>query len=109
MDTSDYPSLPNISQLLARLAVNNLRVLDVVDGQINSAQRLLEATIAQDWQQVKEVSRFLADHASDQGLARTARLVCDELSQGLSGPRGPRHLAQLLAACRTHAQQQRDS
>jgi hypothetical protein len=107
MDISDYPSLPNISQLLARLAVNNHRVLDVVDGQFNSAQRLFDATIAHDWHQVEKVCRYLADHTIDPGLAQTARKVCDELSQGPPDSHGPPHLAQLLAECRTLQQQRR--
>jgi len=108
MDRSAYPSLPNISQLLARLSSNNLRVLDVVDGPFNSAQRLLDATIAHDWRQVEEASRYLAEHTNDQGLAQTARIVCDELRQGATGPRGPQHLTQLLARCRT-LQQHREA
>lgn len=101
MDTSDYPSLPNLAQHFARLAVNNRRVLDVVDGQFYSAQRLFDATVSHDWHLVEKVSRYLADHTIDQNLARTARKVCDELRQGPPGPNGPHHLNQLLAECRT--------
>ena len=53
MDTSDYPSMPNMAQLFARLAANNRHVLGVVDDQLNSTQRLFDATIARDWQIVE--------------------------------------------------------
>jgi hypothetical protein len=107
MDTSNYPSLPNISQLFARLAINNRRVLDVVDGQLNNIERLFDATIAQDWILVEKVSRYLVEHTNDQGLKRTARKVCNEFNHGPPGPNGPQHLAQLLAECRTLQQRHR--
>jgi len=109
MDTSEYPSMPNISQLFARLAANNRRVLDVVDDQLISTQKLFDATIARDWQLVEKVSRYLADHANDQSLERSARKVVDELKQGPPGIHGPQHLAQLLAECRMLQQRHRGS
>ena len=98
-----------MAQLFARLAASNRRVLDVIDDQLNSVQRLFDATIAHDWQMVEKVSGYLADHASDRSLERSARKVYDELSQGPPGPHGPQHLAQLLAECRLLQQRHQGS
>lgn len=103
MDTSDYPSLPNLTQIHARLAGNSRRVQEVVDGQLCSLERLLQATANENWLLVEEVSQFLADlppKGEDGALARTARKVYDELQEGPPGPHGPIHLAKLLAECR---------
>ncbi len=111
MDTSGYPSLPNLAQMHVRLAANSRRVQEVVDGQLCSLERLLEATADGNWHLVKEVSQFLAHlppKGTDGKLAKIARKVVDELQEGAPGPHGPAHLAKLLGECRA-AQKRRQS
>ncbi|NOZ40910.1 MAG: hypothetical protein GXP24_11890 [Planctomycetes bacterium] len=108
MDTSDYPSLPNLSQLHARLAANSRHVEAVIDSQLDGIERLFSATTAQDWQAVAKASHYLAELQSDQvgpDVVREARHVFEELSHAADGAKQPKHkqpkhLASLLAACR---------
>ncbi len=103
MDTSEYPSLPNLSQLHARLAANSRHIEAVIDSQFDGIERLFSATTAEDWQAVAEASRFLAELKPDRvgpDVIREARYVFDELSHATEGAKQPKHLASLLAACR---------
>lgn len=107
MDTSEYPSLPNLSQVHARLAANSRRVAAVVDSQLDGIERLFTATTAGDWEAIAQASRYLAkqDPAHlDSEIIRQARQVCDELAQARSRNPLPKHLASLLAACRSARQ-----
>ena len=61
MDTSEYPSLPNLHQLHVRLAANSLHVEAVIDSQLDGIERLFSASTAQDWPAVAEASRLLAE------------------------------------------------
>lgn len=102
MDTSDYPSLPNLSQLHARLAANSRHVAAVIDSQLDGLERLFAATTAQDWPAVAEASRYLAELQPDQvghDVVREARYVLEELNHAPEGPKQPKHLDTLLAAC----------
>jgi len=104
MDTSDYPSLPNLSQIHARLAANSRRVEAVVDSQLGGIDRLLSATIAEDWEVVAQATRYLAAQSPDDvgnDVVREARYVFEELSQAPHRSNPPKHLASLLAACRS--------
>lgn len=104
MDTSDYPSLPNLAQVHARLAANSRRVEAIVDAQLNGIERLFAATTAGDWEAIAQASRYLAkqDPAHlDEEVIRQARQVCDELAQARLRTRPPKHLATLLEACRS--------
>ena len=103
MDTHDYPSLPNLAQLHARLAANSRRVEAIVDEQLAGIERLLSATIAEDWQAVAEASTYLANQNPDDigaDVIREARTVCEELSAAPLTASKPKHIAKLLAACR---------
>jgi len=103
MDTSDYPSLPNLSRLHSRLARDGRRVEQIVDGHLDNVERLFRASTIGDWDAVAKVSGQLAalkPHQASNDVVHKAKLVSDEL-QGLpSGTRKPKHLADLLAACR---------
>lgn len=108
MDTSDYPSLPNLSQLHARLAANSRHVEAVIDSQFDGIERLFSATTAEDWTAVAEASRFLAGLKPDRvgvDVIREARQVFDELRHQAEEPKQPKHLASLLAACRVARKQ----
>jgi len=109
MDTSDYPSLSHLSQLHARLAANSRHVEAVIDSQLDGIERLFSATTAEDWQAVAEASRYLAESQPDQfgpDILREARHVYDELSHSADETLKPKHLANLLAACRAVRKQQ---
>ena len=86
MDTSEYPSLPNLAQVHARLASNSRRVEAAVDAQLDGIERLFTATTTGDWEAIAQVSRYLAkqDPAHLDGeVIRQARQVCDELARAL--------------------------
>ncbi|NOZ40563.1 MAG: hypothetical protein GXP24_10095 [Planctomycetes bacterium] len=103
MDTSDYPSLPKLNQLHARLAANSRHVGAVIDSQLDGIERLFSATTAEDWAAVAEASRYLAELKPDRvgpDVIREARYVFDELSHNSAGSKQPKHLASLLSACR---------
>ena len=103
METDDYPSLPQLAKLHARLAVNSRRVEAMVDAQLDAVERFLSATSAEDWEAVAQATRCLANLTPDQihiDVIHEARLLCEELDQATSGIKRPKHLARLLAACR---------
>ena len=103
MDASELPSVPDLSQLHARLSTNSRRVEEIVDAQMNGIEQLLSATIAEDWDAVAKASSFLAKQSpNDVGseVVREAQSVCEELSRAPHGTKKPKHLANLLAACR---------
>jgi len=104
MDTTDYPSLPNLTQLHVRLAANSRRVEAIVDSQLHGIERLFEASTSGDWQTVAETSRYLAELGPEEigvDVVRHARQVYQELSRRSSGTKPPKHLPHLLDACRT--------
>jgi len=105
MDTSEYPSLPNLNQLHARLAANSRHVEAVIDSQLDGIERLFTASTAGDWSAVAEATRYLAALKPDRvgpDVIREARYVFEELSHATEtdGAKQPKHLASLLAACR---------
>jgi len=103
MDTSEYPSLPDLSQIHARLAANSRRVESVVDSQLDGIERLFSATTAEDWAAVADASRVLADMTLDQVSSEViceAQQVFEELCHSPTPTRQPKHLASLLNACR---------
>jgi hypothetical protein len=103
MDTTDYPSLPSLTRLHAQLAVDSRRVEQIVDGQADVIERLFHATIAEDWAGVTNATRLLANLKPGQITAEVvdeARKLYEELTHEQAGLRKPKHLANLLAACR---------
>jgi len=103
MDTSEYPSLPNLNRLHTRLAANCRRVESVIDSQLDGIERLFSATVAEDWSAVAEASRLLSEQKPEfvgLDVIREARHVFDELRHESSGAKQPKHLASLLDACR---------
>ncbi len=109
MDTSDYPSLPNLAQMHARLATDNRRVEAMIDTQLDGIERLFVATTAEDWGAIAEATRQLAEMEPGQvseAVIQNARQLCQELGNMPTKPvKAPKHLANLLAAC--HAARQR--
>lgn len=104
MDVDQYPSLPHLAQAQARLAAQCRRVEQLVDAHLDGIERLFHAATTGDWEAIATASRYLAkqDPAHlDHEVIRQARQVCEELARAKSRSRSPKHLASLLAACRT--------
>jgi len=105
MDTSEYPSLPNLAQMHARLALDTKRVESLIDTQLDGIERLFVATTAEDWGAVAEATRQLAEMKPEEiseEVILNARELCQELSNMATKPvKAPKHLANLLAACRS--------
>lgn len=102
MDTSDYPALPKLNQVHARLASNSRRVEAVVDSQQNSIERLFTAATEEDWSTVAEISQYLLNLRPEQvgfEVLRQAHHVVNELEHS-GNQYQPSHLSKLLAACR---------
>ncbi len=103
MDTTDYPSLPNLARMHSRLAADSRRVESVVDAHLDAIERLFYATTAEDWSGVAQASKLLSELSLDKvgpEVVREAKLVYEEMKHSASEMRQPKHLAQLLAACR---------
>jgi hypothetical protein len=53
-------SLPNIAHLNAKLAADNQRVNQWVDGLVERIDKIVDATMRSDWMEVKRLSQFIA-------------------------------------------------
>jgi len=103
MDTDEYPSLPNLSQIHSRLASNSRRVEAAIDSQFDGIERLFSATTAEDWEAVAKATKYLANLEPDQidsRVIRSARRLSQEIGSAASSVKRPKHLASLLEACR---------
>ena len=103
MDTTNYPSLPNLARIHARLAADARRVEQIVDRQLDVIERLFHATIAEDWIGVASATRVLADLSPEEvgpEVVDEARKVYEELVHDATGLKHPKHLSGLLEACR---------
>jgi hypothetical protein len=103
MDTTDYPSLPNLARMNARLAIDARRVEQVVEQQLDFIERLFQATIAEDWLGVASVTRILANLRPEEASPEVideARKLYQELIHDATGLKHPKHLTGLLEACR---------
>lgn len=104
MDTSDYPSLPNLARMHARLAADSRQVERIINSQLDAIERLFYASTLEDWQAVASVSRQLASCSSEEvspEVVQQAQQLLEELNtHPAAGLKQPKHLAGLLAACR---------
>lgn len=103
MDTSDYPSLAQLSRLNAQLAIHCARVDAVINGQLDVVERLFRAATEQDWDAVARASQALALEpvdAENSAVVQTAWRVYESLRRDPSGGKAASKLAALLAACR---------
>ena len=75
-----------------------------LDAQLDGIERLLSASVAEDWPTVKHISKYLAMLTPDEQnehVVDAARHVCDELDKHQVAPQTtPKQLGKLLAACR---------
>jgi hypothetical protein len=103
MDTTNYPSLPNLARIHARLATDARRVEQIVEQQLDIIERLFHATIAEDWLGVASVTRILANLKPEEAspeIINEARKLYQELIHDATGLKHPKHLTGLLEACR---------
>ncbi len=103
MDSTDYPSLPNLTRMHSRLAADSRLVTMLVEAQLDAIERLFHATTAEDWQGVAQASKILAELTPEEvGLevVHEAKLLYEEMTHPATDLRESKHLAKLLAACR---------
>ena len=65
-----HNSLPNFAQLNAKLAVDNQRVNQWIDGLVERIDSRVDATTRSDWMEVKRLSQFIASPFRDSGSAQ---------------------------------------
>jgi hypothetical protein len=103
MDTTDYPSLSQLSRLNAQLAVHCARVDALINTQLDSVERLFRAATNLDWEGVARASNDLARQPIDgqnNTVVQSAWRVCEALRRDPSGGKAQSRLAALLSACR---------
>lgn len=79
-----HEPLPNIAQLNAKLAADNQRVNQWVDGLVERIDKLVDATMRSDWMEVKRLSMFIARSSAIYGyplLAENAERVAEAANE----------------------------
>ncbi|WP_146450668.1 hypothetical protein [Bythopirellula polymerisocia] len=87
----------------SQLAADSRRVNAHIDAQLDVIEHLFYATTAEDWLGVAQASKLLAELTPEEigaEVINEARLVYEEMNHPASELRAPKHLAQLLTACR---------
>ena len=72
---------PDLTSLNSQLAANTARVSQYVETLTTRVDKLVEATMAEDWQEVRRLSDHLAQNSINYGypaIGARARRVCDE-------------------------------
>lgn len=103
MDTNEYPSLPNLARMHARLAADCLRVMRIVDFHTDVVERLFRASTAENWLEVARTAQILSQLPPQKVSAQIvaeAKAVYGELASFSGGFKKPTHLSKLMAACR---------
>ena len=78
------PSTPHLAELNAQLAANAARVSQYVETLTARVDRLVEATMTEDWREVRRLSDHLAQSSNNYGyeaISERARRVCDEMDK----------------------------
>jgi hypothetical protein len=103
MDTTDYPPLAQLMRLNAQLALHCARVDAIINGQLDSIERLFRAATNLDWDGVARASQDLAKQPVDgqnNAVVQSAWRMCESLRRDPSGGKAQGRLAALLSACR---------
>lgn len=103
MITREYPSISNLAQMRARLRATSQRNETDNVLYLDRLELLFSATASQDWKIVAEVTGYLAAIRPDfvnADVVRSAKQVSRELQHESASGRPPKHLTNLLAACR---------
>lgn len=93
---------PDLAKLSARLAANNARVDAFLNSLPSRIDRLVEAALAGDWDQVRQVSEFIAmsGAACDcTELAAKAEAVAKEAKQATDSTTLRRGVLRLICEC----------
>lgn len=93
---------PDLAKLSARLAANNARVDAFLNSLPSRIDRLVEAALAGDWDQVRQVSEFIAlsGAACDcPELAAKAEVVANEAKQATDSTTLRRGVLRLICEC----------
>lgn len=91
----------SIAQLSARLAADNLRVIEFVDGLIGRIDALVDAAGADDWQEVQRVSNYVARAGAAYGYPLISE-AAERLSQAVTANDKhlmKRRLIKLIGVC----------
>jgi hypothetical protein len=75
----------------------------VVEGQLDSLDRLFRAATDLDWEALLRLSEELASELqerADRAIVKSARKLCEALRREPSGAKAKRQLGDLLTACR---------
>jgi hypothetical protein len=75
-----HESFPNIAHLNAKLATDNARVNQWVDGLVERIDKIVDATTRSDWMEVQRLSLFIARSSAIYGyplLAENAERVAN--------------------------------
>ena len=75
---------PDLTSLNSQLAANTARVSQYVETLTARVDRLVEATMTEDWQEVRRLSDHLAQSSNSYGyeaIGERARRVCDEMDK----------------------------
>ena len=111
MDTTDYPSLPNLARMHSRLAADARRVEQLVaSAEFDAIERLFLATTVEDWSGVALACQLLAQLSPTEispEVFSQAQAVSQELAT--TTQRTPPHLPHLLAACHAFRTKTRSS
>lgn len=81
-DQTQQASTPDLAGLNSQLAANTARVSQYVETLSTRVDRLVDATMAEDWQEVRRLSDHLARNSNNYGyeaIGERARRVCDEM------------------------------
>jgi tRNA A58 N-methylase Trm61 len=77
-------STPDLARLNLQLAANAARVSQYVETLTSRVDRLVEATMTEDWQEVRRLSDHLSQSSNSYGyeaIGERARRVCDAMDQ----------------------------
>ena len=81
----DESALPDLAEIQRRLAADNIRVDAAVDCMFQGVQRLIEASLSDDWREVERIARHLAHTSLVTGqhdIAIQAKQLCEMVADG---------------------------
>ena len=97
----DESALPDLRQIQQRLAADNARIDAAVDCMFQGMRRLVEASLTDDWTEVEQIAKHLAQTCAVKGqreIAIHARQLYELVSAGSASPESIRlGVARLIA------------
>jgi hypothetical protein len=95
-------NLPDLRTVSRRLADHNHRVARFVEALPRRVDKLVEATLARDWSEVRHLSEFLACSSDIFGcteVAQAAQRVCKEVDEPGNDVAVKRSVIRLIGSC----------